>query len=84
MISMTERNGERCCRRKGCGRPHVVPGRPTSDVARPQAGPLGASRVNGRQGVIPRDVEYDRHQNRAEKIEQAADEQEGAAGSVLT
>ncbi len=73
MRSMTERNREHGRRRKGCGRPHVVPERPTSDVARPQAGTLGTRRVNGRQGFISRHVEYDRHQNRAEKIEQAAE-----------
>jgi hypothetical protein len=33
-------------------RPHLVPSRPAGDVASPQAGAIGARRVDGRQCVI--------------------------------
>jgi len=72
--SITERNRERCRRRKGSNRPHVVSGCPTGDVASPEIGAIGVRRINFCQRVVPRHMVHHRHQNRADEIEQATDE----------
>src|SRR5262245_43629845 len=48
LASSAKRNSVRYGRRQSRDRPHMVPGRPTRDVAGPQAGAIGARRVNSR------------------------------------
>jgi len=68
---------ERRCGRKGCNRPHVIPGRPGSEVARPPGGAGGARWVDRRQRVVAGHVEDDRHEKATAKVQQPAGEQKG-------
>lgn len=56
----------------GRDRSHMIPQRPTGNVFSPQPRALWARRIECRQGVVARYVEYDRHQKCAQQIECAA------------
>jgi len=80
--SMTECDAERSRGGKRRYRPNVVPGRPAGDVAGPQARTVGVGRRDRCKRLIPRYVEYDRHQQGADQIKHAADEQINGARFV--